>query len=121
MAMELQGGGIVVMGPIETDVITRSTQNKRRPEWIDVDPGAYECCVHITKEDDGFSINMPSLPGVVSEGDTEEEAIANIKEAFQGVMESYRKHNEQIPWVQIPEPRGGKTNKFKKLWIVAHA
>ena len=32
-------------------------------------------------EDKGFTVYVPSLPGCISEGDTKEEALTNIKEA----------------------------------------
>lgn len=33
-------------------------------------------------EEGGFTVYVPSLKGCVSEGDTEEEALANIKDAI---------------------------------------
>ena len=33
-------------------------------------------------EDKGFTVYVPSLPGCISEGDTREEALTNIKEAI---------------------------------------
>jgi predicted RNase H-like HicB family nuclease len=33
-------------------------------------------------EEGGFTIYVPSLPGCISEGETEEEALANIREAI---------------------------------------
>lgn len=33
-------------------------------------------------DEGGYTIYVPSLPGCISEGDTEEEAIENIKEAI---------------------------------------
>jgi predicted RNase H-like HicB family nuclease len=38
-------------------------------------------------EDGGFTVHVPSLPGCISEGDTREEALANIREAFQLYLE----------------------------------
>ncbi len=38
-------------------------------------------------EDGGFTVYVPSLPGCISEGDTEEEAVANIREAIQLYLE----------------------------------
>ena len=35
----------------------------------------------------GFTVYVPSLPGCISEGDTEEEALANIKEAIELYLE----------------------------------
>jgi len=35
----------------------------------------------------GFTVYVPSLPGCISEGDTREEAIANIKEAIDLYLE----------------------------------
>ena len=38
-------------------------------------------------EDGGFNISCPALPGCHSQGDTEEEAIENIKDAIRGCLE----------------------------------
>lgn len=38
--------------------------------------------VRIKKGDDGYSVWCPGLPGCWSQGDTEEEALANIKSAI---------------------------------------
>ena len=38
-------------------------------------------------EDGGYTIYAPSLPGCISEGDTKEEALANIREAIELYLE----------------------------------
>jgi predicted RNase H-like HicB family nuclease len=38
-------------------------------------------------DDGGFTVHVPSLPGCISEGDTREEALANIREALQLYLE----------------------------------
>ena len=38
-------------------------------------------------DDGGFTVYVPSLPGCISEGDTREQAIANIKEAIELYLE----------------------------------
>ncbi len=54
--------------------------------------------VTITQDEDGmFVAEAPSLPGCVSQGNTRDEALHNIKEAVQAYVESLRKHNEPIP------------------------
>jgi len=40
----------------------------------------YKVALH--HSDEGFSVWVPGLPGCVSQGDTEEEALANIAEAI---------------------------------------
>jgi predicted RNase H-like HicB family nuclease len=35
----------------------------------------------------GYTVYVPSLPGCVSEGDTEEEALVNIREAIELYLE----------------------------------
>lgn len=34
------------------------------------------------QEEGGFTVYVPSLPGCISQGETKEEAIGNIKEAI---------------------------------------
>ncbi len=36
----------------------------------------------------GFTVYVPSLPGCISEGDTEAEALANIREAIELYLEA---------------------------------
>jgi predicted RNase H-like HicB family nuclease len=40
----------------------------------------YKVAIHRT--DEGISVSVPALPGCWSEGDTEEEALANIRDAI---------------------------------------
>ena len=40
------------------------------------------------QEEGGYTVTVPSLPGCISEGDTYEQALANIKEAIILYLES---------------------------------
>ena len=51
----------------------------------------------IPDEDGGFVVEVPSLPGCYSQGETVEEALANIREAIDLHIESMRAHGEKIP------------------------
>jgi predicted RNase H-like HicB family nuclease len=54
--------------------------------------------VVIEQDEDGvFVAEAPSLPGCISQGTTRAEAIANIKEAIIGYLESLQAHGEPIP------------------------
>lgn len=39
--------------------------------------------IRLQKTDEGYSVSCPGLPGCWSQGATEEEAIANIRDAIQ--------------------------------------
>ena len=40
----------------------------------------YKIAMH--RDEEGFSVSVPALPGCWSEGDTEEEALENIRDAI---------------------------------------
>jgi antitoxin HicB len=48
-------------------------------------------------EEGGYVVTCPALPGLVSEGDTLEEAREMAKDAILGYLESLRKDGEPIP------------------------
>jgi predicted RNase H-like HicB family nuclease len=48
-------------------------------------------------EEGGYTVYVPLLPGCISEGDTREEALANIKEAIELYIESLTDDGEPIP------------------------
>lgn len=53
----------------------------------------------------GFTVLVPALPEVVTEGGTEQEALANAEEAIRAVL-SYRRDNGMpIPSDALPEVR----------------
>ncbi|MEZ4422318.1 MAG: type II toxin-antitoxin system HicB family antitoxin [Gemmatimonadota bacterium] len=54
--------------------------------------------VLIDQDEDGvFVAQVPSLPGCVSQGRTRAEAIANVKEAIAGYLESLDAHRDPVP------------------------
>lgn len=76
---------------------------------------AYECRVVLIAEDGGFCAHALRLPGVASQGDTEEDAIRNIAEAFAGAARAYLDSDEPIPWcdTSIDRPKGSM-----ERWII---
>ena len=60
----------------------------------------------VTLEDgeDGYIVaSCPALPGCHSQGETKEEALANIKEAIEGYIESMKEQGEAIPTQVVEE------------------
>jgi len=54
--------------------------------------------VLIEPDEDGvFVAQVPALPGCVSQGQTRQEALENIKEAIAGYLESLQEHDEPVP------------------------
>jgi predicted RNase H-like HicB family nuclease len=48
-------------------------------------------------EDGAYTVEVPALPGCISQGRTRTEAIDNIKEAILAYVESLEAHGEAIP------------------------
>jgi predicted RNase H-like HicB family nuclease len=64
--------------------------------------------VTLEQGEDGWIVaECPALPGCVSQGRTEAEALANIREAIQGIVEVRARHGLPIPdgrWVEVEIP-----------------
>jgi antitoxin HicB len=52
------------------------------------------------QSDGGFLIYVPELPGLATEGATREEAIATLRDALPGYLESVRTHDVPLPQVE---------------------
>ncbi len=57
----------------------------------------------IPDEAGGYTVEVPSLPGCISEGDTVDEALENIKDAIALHIESLIAHGEPVP-DDVPAP-----------------
>ena len=61
----------------------------------------YEIILYWSAEDTVFIAEVPELPGCMAHGDTQEEALANVKEAMQLWIATAREFGDPVP-----EPRG---------------
>ena len=55
------------------------------------------------QEEGGYTVYVPTLPGCVSQGDTVEEAMANIREAIEVYLESLKERGIALPQVEERE------------------
>jgi len=72
--------------------------------------------VYEPAEEGGFVVTVPALPGLVTEGDTLDEARVMAKDAIRGYLESLMK--DQLP---IPADREGEPIKEKVSVAIAVA
>ena len=49
------------------------------------------------EEDGGYVAECPAIPGCVSEGDTVEETLGNVKEAIEACLETLAARHEPLP------------------------
>jgi len=71
--------------------------------WKNQTPPPHEFLVAICDEEEGgYSAFAVNYPGVVSQGDTVEEAKANIAEAFTAMLEACRKHGRNLEFSDFP-------------------
>ncbi|MCG8409242.1 MAG: type II toxin-antitoxin system HicB family antitoxin [Phycisphaerales bacterium] len=83
--------------------------------WDVPDKGiGYRCEIRIRQEADGFVSYVPSLKGVVSQGDDTQSAVKNITEALQGVISTYLNEGMEIPWEKPEAPKKDEVC----FWIV---
>lgn len=61
----------------------------------------YEVILYWSNEDHVFVAEVPELPGCMAHGDTQESALANVKEAIQLWIDTAREFGDPVP-----EPKG---------------
>ena len=54
-----------------------------------------------TESEGGYSIHVPALSGCASQGETKEEALANIKEAIELYLASMKEDNLPFPSADV--------------------
>jgi antitoxin HicB len=77
----------------------------------------------------GYAAECPTIPGCISEGDTVEQAMANIKEAIEGCLESMAAKKQHLPaeqtiivtTVDAEAPSPDLQKKAKALKLVEEA
>ena len=50
-----------------------------------------------SEPDGGYVVSVPALPGCVSQGDSRDEALANIREAIELYIEDCREAGDPVP------------------------
>ncbi len=63
----------------------------------------YKIILEPDPEDGGYVVHCPALPGCYSQGETREEAIANIREAIEAYIASLKKDHLPVPSGVEPE------------------
>ena len=48
-------------------------------------------------EEGGYVVSVPLLPGCITQGETFEESVANIKDAMEGYLKVLKEEGENIP------------------------
>lgn len=53
--------------------------------------------VFVPQPEGGFTVTSPVLPELVTEGDTLEQAFANVRDALSAVLELYEEEGRALP------------------------
>ena len=61
----------------------------------------YEIILYWSDEDQVFIAEVPELPGCIAHGNTQEAALANVKEAIQLWIDTAKEFGDPVP-----EPKG---------------
>ncbi|HZT06848.1 MAG TPA: type II toxin-antitoxin system HicB family antitoxin [Chloroflexota bacterium] len=55
----------------------------------------------------GYTVTCPALTGLVTEGDSLEEALANVRDALRATLELYEDTGRPIPSGLVQDPEAG--------------
>lgn len=59
------------------------------------------------QQEGGYTVTSPVLPGLVTEGDTLEEALSNVEDALRATLELYEEIGRPIPGDLVQDPDAG--------------
>ena len=86
------------MSNAEAPLLTNESRRTLEVGGIDWEPKSYRCHLAIVRESDGdYSAIALNLPGAGSCGETEDEAVANAKEAILGVIRGHLDRFGHVP------------------------
>lgn len=97
------------------DIRIATVVNPTMPNWSSFEhETVFQCHVILWPEDSGFSAHCKNLAGVISQGDTEQEALKNVADCFRETIAYYREAGKAIPWgpVGVERPEG-----CRERWI----
>ena len=104
-----------------TDLIERTGSDPyfvSESDVTELSGNTYECRILICPErDGGYSVFAMRLPGVASQGESVDEAIANIEEAFRETVRSYFDDTGEVPWGDADIER---VNGSLERWILVN-
>jgi len=84
--------------------------------WREYGDNVYICRAVLCPESEGgFSIHAINLPGVVSQGETKDDALAAIEEAFREAISYYLSVDGSIPWEDVDEDWPANSEVFQIL------
>ncbi len=55
----------------------------------------------------GYTVTSPALPGLLTEGDSVQEALANVQDAFAATVELYADVGKRLPAQLAQDPESG--------------
>ena len=61
----------------------------------------YELVIYWSEEDQSFVVEVPELPGCMADGETYEEAVANVRQVIEEWIQTARELGRPVP-----EPKG---------------
>jgi len=75
----------------------KSKPTRRNGRAVEKTPRRYAFTVIVEKDEDGYFASCPALQGCYTDGETYEEALANIAETIQLHVEARRESGEDVP------------------------
>jgi predicted RNase H-like HicB family nuclease len=95
---------MTIISPMSPETVAQTGQIVNVSWDLKPSPPIHEfSAIACPEEEGGYSIFAADYPGVVSQGDTLEEAKANIAEAFLAMLEAMRQHGEKLRYSRDTE------------------